>query len=635
MPLGRPIRAPRRGLGALSVHRAGSSEVARCPDIGRKRWRSLPYSSCMSPIGRFLLDDLRAGYRAGRFRPLDVVESAWERAERAEALNLWITRLTPAQVQTYLDRLSGRSIEELPLYGIPFVIKDNIDLAGVATTAACRAFAYVPERSATVVERLIGAGAIPLGKTNLDQFATGLVGTRSPYGICRNSFNRDYVSGGSSSGSAIAAALGIANFALGTDTAGSGRVPAAFNNIVGLKPSLGRLSSEGSVPACRSLDCISVFSLSCTDADAVLKVLAEPRATPAIGEHFRFGVLGARDAEFFGDEAYAALYAQAIGRLKAMGGTPVEIDYAPFLGAAQLLYSGPWVAERTAAVGAFIEGAREADIWPATREIILRGRKYSAVDAFEGQYKLAAFRARAEAESKDLAFLMLPTAGTIYRVADIEREPMRYNINLGHYTNFVNFFGLSALALPAGFRPDGLPFGITLIAQPQAEHALLAFGARWQRALPLPLGKTASRLPPIDADPVAIEDRMSIAVVGSHMSGLPLNGQLVELGGRLESASKTTPHYRFYALPGGPPHRPGLVRVGAEGGAIELEVWSLPAAAVGAFLRKIPAPLGLGTVSLADGSDVTGFLCESHATAGARDITALGGWRAYLKTLAV
>jgi allophanate hydrolase len=367
----------------------------------------------------------------------------------------------------------------------------------------------------------------------------------------------------------------------------------------------------------------------------VLKVLAEPRATPVIGEHFRFGVLGARDAEFFGDEAYAALYAQAIGRLKAMGGTPVEIDYAPFLGAAQLLYSGPWVAERTAAVGAFIEGAREADVWPATREIIQRGRKYSAVDAFEGQYKLAAFRARAEAESKDLAFLMLPTAGTIYRVADIEREPMRYNINLGHYTNFVNFFGLSALALPAGFRPDGLPFGITLIAQPQAERALLAFGARWQRAMKLPLGKTTSRLPPSDADPVAIEDRVAIAVVGAHMSGLALNGQLVELGGRLESTAKTAPHYRFYALPGGPPHRPGLVRVGEEGRAIELEVWSLPAIQVGAFLRQIPTPLGLGTVTLADGSAVTGFLCESHATADAQDITALGSWRAYLKTLPV
>jgi allophanate hydrolase len=321
--------------------------------------------------------------------------------------------------------------------------------------------------------------------------------------------------------------------------------------------------------------------------------------------------------------------------MKAMGGTAVEIDYAPFRGAAELLYSGPWVAERTAAVGAFIEGAKESDVWPATREIILRGRKYSAVDAFEGQYRLAAFRADAEAQWNDLAFLMLPTAGTIYRVADIEREPMLYNIQLGRYTNFVNFFGLSALALPAGFRADGLPFGITLIGRPLAERALLAFGARWQRALALPLGKTASRLPRADCDPRVDEDRVPIAVVGAHMGGLALNGELTALGGRFERACRTAPVYRLYALAGGPVDRPGLVRVAKEGSTIEVELWSLPSDKVGAFLRKIPPPLGLGTVALGDGSSATGFLCESHATAGARDITELGGWRAYLKSRAV
>jgi allophanate hydrolase len=597
----------------------------------------LVYNRTMTALLDLGLHALRSAYCAGTLDVRQTIDEVLKRIAASGDDKVWISRVPDATLRAEAAKLDARrgDIEQLPLYGVPFAVKDNIDVLGLATTAACPAFAYQPPKSAEVVRLLVEAGAIVVGKANLDQFATGLVGVRSPYGVSRNPFDASFIPGGSSSGSAVAVAAGLVSFSLGTDTAGSGRVPAAFNNIVGLKPALGLLSNEGSVPACRSLDCMSVFALSCADADTVLKVLAEPRATPAIGENFRFGVLGAKDAEFFGDEAYAALYAQAIGRLKAMGGTPVEIDYAPFLGAAQLLYSGPWVAERTAAVGAFIEGAREADVWPATREIILRGRKYSAVDAFEGQYKLAAFRARAEAESKDLAFLMLPTAGTIYRVADIEREPMRYNINLGHYTNFVNFFGLSALALPAGFRPDGLPFGITLIAQPQAEHALLAFGARWQRAMPLPLGKTTSRLPPSDADPVAIEDRVAIAVVGAHMSGLALNGQLVELGGRLESTAKTAPHYRFYALPGGPPHRPGLVRVGEEGRAIELEVWSLPAAQVGAFLRQIPTPLGLGTVTLADGSAVTGFLCESHATAGAQDITALGSWRAYLKTLPV
>jgi allophanate hydrolase len=267
-----------------------------------------------------------------------------------------------------------------------------------------------------------------------------------------------------------------------------------------------------------------------------------------------------------------------------------------------------------------------------TRDIVLGGRKYSAVDAFEGQYRLAELKARADTAMKDLDFLALPTAGTIYTVADLAREPVLYNSHLGHYTNFVNFFRLSALALPAGFRPDGMPFGITLVAGSFAERTLLAFGARWQRAVPLALGKTASKLP--DADPVTSEDRVSIAVVGAHMSGLPLNGQLTELGGRLESKSATAPVYHFYALPGGPPFRPGMVRTGDGGGAIELEVWSLPSDKVGAFVRKIPAPLGLGTVTLADGSGVLGFLCEAHATRGAKDITALGGWRAYLKSLA-
>ena len=388
------------------------------------------------------------------------------------------------------------------------------------------------------------------------------------------------------------------------------------------------------MPACRSLDCVSVFALSCADADAVLGVACTPQTTPAIGKTFRFGV--PKPLEFFGDDAYAALYAQAVGKLKALGGTAVEFDYAPFRDAAQLLYAGPWVAERTTAVGKFIEDANDkAGVWPTTRQIVLGGRNYSAVDAFEGQYKLAELKARAAAEMQGLDCLALPTAGTIYKVADLAREPVLYNSHLGHYTNFVNFFGLSGLALPFGFRPDGMPFGITLIAGAFAERALLAFGTRWQRAVPLPLGKTTSQLPAPAHDPVVIEDRVSIAVVGAHMSGLPLNSQLTELGGRLESVGKTAPVYRFYALPGGPPQRPGMVRVADGGGAIDLEVWSLPADKVGAFVTKIPAPLGLGTVTLADGSSVLGFLCETYAVAAARDITALGGWRAYVKSLAV
>jgi allophanate hydrolase len=581
------------------------------------------------------LHALRSAYRAGTLDVTRTIEEVLKRIAAAGDDKVWISRATDAALREAAYRLEARrdELERLPLYGVPFAVKDNIDVAGLPTTAACPGFAYTATESAETVQRLTDAGAIVVGKTNLDQFATGLVGVRSPYGVPRNPFDPSFVPGGSSSGSAVAVAAGLVSFSLGTDTAGSGRVPAGFNNIVGLKPTPGLLSTKGVVPACKSLDCVSVFALSCADADVVLKVLAELQACPAIGRHFRFGTLRAQDAEFFGDEAYAALYSETIERLEALGGTPVEFDYAPFRDAAQLLYGGPWVAERMAAVGAFIEGANgDAGIWPVTRDIVLGGRDYSAVDAFEGQYELAALKARAEAEMAGLDFLALPTTGTIYRIADLEREPVLFNSHLGHYTNFVNFFGLSALALPSGFRPDGMPCGVTLIGRAHADRALLAFGAQWQRAVPLPLGQTASQLPPASADPVLAEDRVSIAVVGAHMSGLALNGQLAELGGRLEKACSTAPLYRLYALPGGPPQRPGLVRVADDGGAIVLEIWSLPAGQVGAFLRRVPAPLGLGSVTLDDGSSVVGFLCESYATVGARDITQFGGWRAYLQT---
>jgi allophanate hydrolase len=577
------------------------------------------------------IHNLLAAYSAGTTTVRAVIDEVLARIAAAGDDKVWIARVPDAELRAQADALDKRRGETLPLFGIPFAVKDNIDVAGLATTAACPGYSYQPTESAEVVKRLQAAGALVIGKTNLDQFATGLVGVRSPYGVPVNPFNKDYVPGGSSSGSAVAVSSGLASFSLGTDTAGSGRVPAGFNNIVGLKPTPGLFSNAGTVPACASLDCISVFALSCADADAVLSVVATPGSTPAIDKSFRFGV--PKPLEFFGDAAYAKLYGEAIEKLKSMGGTAVEFDYTPFKDAAQLLYAGPWVAERTAAVGAFIEKATDKDkVWPVTRDIVLGGRKYSAVDAFEGQYKLAALKARADAAMAGLDFLALPTTGTIYTVADLEREPVLCNSNLGHYTNFVNFFRLSALALPFGFRPDGMPFGITLVAQSNAERTLLAFGATWQRAVPLPLGKTASKLP--YAYPVVSEDRVSIAVVGAHMSGLPLNTQLTELGGRLESAGKTAPVYRFYALPGGPPFRPGMVRTADGGGAVELEVWSLPSDKVGAFVTKIPAPLGLGTVALADGTGVLGFLCESHATAGAKDITSLGGWRAYLKSLA-
>ena len=636
----RVMRATLHGTPSLSRFprsREGKDRANACANLEAAIAVALVYNRAMTGFLDLGVHALLGAYRADTLDVRQTIDEVLKRIANAGDDKVWISRASDAELRAQAAALDARrdEIDRLPLYGVPFAVKDNLDVAGMETTAACPGFAYEAKSSAEVVRRLVEAGAIVVGKTNLDQFATGLVGVRSPYGVPRNPFDASYVPGGSSSGSAVAVSSGLVSFSLGTDTAGSGRVPAGFNNIVGLKPTPGLLSNEGMVPACRSLDCTSIFALSCADADAVLAVAAEPQATPAIGRTFRFGILGTKDAEFFGDVAYATLYAQSIERLKGLGGTPVEIDYAPFRDAAQLLYNGPWVAERTAAVGAFMEGADDtAGVWPTTRTIVLSGLEYSAVDAFEGQYRLADLKARAFTEMKGLDCLAVPTAGTIYKLADLDREPVLYNSHLGHYTNFVNFFGLSALAVPAGFRPDGMPFGITLISRANAERALLAFGARWQRAVPLPLGKTTSRLPLPECDPIVVEDRVPVAVVGAHMSGLPLNGQLLELGGRLQSAGKTAPTYRFYALPGGPPHRPGLVRVSEGGSAIELEVWSLPAERIGDLLRRIPAPLGLGMVSLADGTAVSGFLCEAHATQGAKDITSLGGWRAYVATLA-
>jgi len=592
----------------------------------------------MSSIDRFLLDDLRTGYRAGRFRPLDVIETAWERAERAQARNLWITRLTRTQVEAYLERLDERPIEELPLFGIPFVIKDNIDLAGVATTAACREFAYVPERSATLVERLIGAGAIPLGKTNLDQFATGLVGTRSPYGICRNSFNPDYISGGSSSGSAVAVALGIASFALGTDTAGSGRVPAAFNNIVGLKPSLGRLSTRGVVPACRSLDCVSIFALTAEDAAQVLSVAeafdAEDAYSRLTGDASlrgtRIGVPRPEQLEFFGDEGFAHLFARAIARVRELGFALESIDFEPFFETARLLYEGPWTAERYAAIESLIESKPDA-LHPVTYRIISGARSLSAVAAFKAQYRLMELKRRSETAWDEIDVLMTPTAGTIFTVADVEEDPINLNSRLGYYTNFVNLLDLAAVAVPAGFRADALPFGITLIGPRATDRALLELAARLHRAAVDRLGAMPWTAPPaaIPAPAIASPDIMALGVCGAHMDGLPLNRELRDRGGRLLRKTRTAACYRLFALPGG--LRPGLVRVSEDGAAIEVEVWGIRAADLGSLVRTIPAPLGIGTLELEDGECVAGFLCEAHALERAEDITRWGSWREYLR----
>ena len=595
----------------------------------------------MNKITSLDIQALLAGYRGGTFSPAEVMEEVLARIDAAPE-HVWIARLTREQVSAYVDALQGASPDTHPLYGIPFAIKDNIDLEAVPTTAACAGFQYIPVESAHVVQRLIDAGAIPLGKTNLDQFATGLVGVRSPYGACRNSFQPEYISGGSSSGSAVAVATGLVSFALGTDTAGSGRVPAAFNNLVGLKPTRGVLSTRGVVPACRSLDVVSIFALNSLDGGSVFKVAADfdgqdayarPMQTPTLsygipGEGFRFGVPQADQLEFFGDEESRELYLAAVARLELLGGEAVEIDFAPFLEAARLLYEGPWVSERYVAVEELMTAKPEA-LLEVTRTIIGGGATPTAASAFKAQYRLMELKRRSESVWDEVGFIVTPTAGTIYRIDEVEADPIRLNSNLGYYTNFMNLLDLSALAVPAGFRDDGLPNGVTLFAPAFYDRELLGVGARLHRQLGGTMGATGVALPEATPQAGSKSAWLPVAVCGAHMEGLPLNHQLIERGGRLLSRTTTAPGYKLYLLPGGPPLRPGLVQ-DKDGTAIEVEVWELPVVNLGDFLNQIPAPLGLGRVQLADGGSVTGFLCEGYAVAGAEEITGFGGWRNFL-----
>ena len=582
---------------------------------------------------------LRHGYAARRWTPAELLTLLAERIDRIDPA-AFITLTPMSRLFKAAAHLIARAPEpnSLPLWGIPFTVKDNIDVAGLPTTSACPAFAYAPDKDAEVVARLRAAGAIVLGKTNLDQFATGLNGTRSPYGTPRSVFDFNYISGGSSSGSAVTVAAGVAAFALGTDTAGSGRVPAAFNNIVGIKPTPGLISNSGMVPACRSLDCVSIFAATVADG-ALVRRLAEGidptdpfsrQAQPAMlpTKALRVGVLAAADRQFFGDREAARLYAMAIERARALGATPVEIDYAPFRETAALLYDGPWVAERLAAFESFGVPADQLD--PSVAGIMLGGAGHSAADAFRGQYRLAELRRRTEAEWAKADILLLPTAPTIYRVEEMLADPIALNSRLGTYTNFFNLLGLSGVAVPAGFRSDGLPFGVTLAAPGFCDEALTPFATAMHQAADTGSGLDRRLIVP---DPPALsdDDRLRLAVVGAHLSGMALNGELLALGATLDRRCRTSADYRLYRLPGTAPAKPGLVReTGFAGPGIEIEVWALPAEAFGRFVGAIPAPLGIGKISLSDGSAVSGFLCEANAVTEAEEITLFGGWRAYM-----
>ena len=553
----------------------------------------------------------------------------------------WITTATSEQLYAQWDALLARADTPatLPLFGVPFAVKDNIDVEGWDTTAACPAFAYKATHDATAVANLKAAGAIVVGKTNLDQFATGLVGTRSPFGAVANTFNAAYVSGGSSAGSASVVARGIVPFALGTDTAGSGRVPAGFNNIVGLKPTKGWLSNYGVVPACRLNDTLSVFALTVEDAYTVTTLAGgrdtqdaysrqHPATAPAsLPERPVLAI--PQSITFMGDALAEAAWQQALIALERSGATLHPIDFSAFTQLAEQLYQGPWVAERTASVGELL--AQPALMDPTVHQIIASGERYSAVDAYQAEYLRAALAQRIQRQLADVDALVVPTTPTIRTQADIAREPIRYNAEFGTYTNFTNLADLSALALPAPFRADGLPAGITLIAPAWHDRALATFGQRWQRQLGLPLGATNRAYPEQCPIPLPSPHHFRIAVVGAHLRGMPLNGQLTALDATFVATAQTAPHYRLYALTNTQPAKPGLIRH-QNGTAIDVELWDIPLAHVGHFIAQVPSPLAIGSLTLSDGQSVHGFLCEPHAVDRADDISHHGGWRAYQET---
>jgi allophanate hydrolase len=580
-----------------------------------------------------------ADHHAGR-SPEDTLARCYARIRAHNDPAIFITLRDEAEAIAEAHALKDTS---LPLYGVPFAVKDNIDVAGLPTTAACPAFAYTPKADATCVARLRAAGAIPVGKTNLDQFATGLVGVRSPYGVPRNAFDPKLIPGGSSSGSAVAVAAGLVPFSLGTDTAGSGRVPAALGNIVGLKPSLGAVSNAGVVPACRTLDCVSVFALTVDDAWAAFAAMMGPDvADPFMRDrppgvpgpvplNLRVGVPIKGQRVFFGDQVSAAAYEAAIERFARLGTMVSEIDIEPFYETARLLYEGPWVAERYLAAQKVIASSSEA-MHPVTREIILGGARVGAADAFAAFYKLEDLRRVRDHIFRGIDVLLVPTMPTPYTLDQVLADPIGLNSRLGTYTNFVNLLDLAGLAVPASMRPEGTPFGVTLLA-PGGQDALLAsLGRVFHADTQLPMGATGAAPPALPSlSPAAQAGEIALAVVGAHLSGMPLNAELKSFGARFLEATMTAPDYRLFALDTAPPPRPGLLRVAAgQGASIAVEVWALPAEGFGRFVAAIAAPLAIGTLRLADGRGVKGFLAESEAVANARDISSFGGWRAYM-----
>ena len=583
-----------------------------------------------------------AAHRAGTVSPAQTVAGSFQRIRDHNDPAIFISLRDEKEALAEAEALTAKVAAQLPLYGIPVAVKDNIDVAGLPTTAACPAFSYLPSHDATSVARLRAAGAIIIGKTNLDQFATGLVGVRSPYGIPNNPMRGDLIPGGSSSGSAVAVSAGLVPLALGTDTAGSGRVPAMLNNIVGLKPSLELISTAGVVPACRTLDCVSVFSLTVDDAMTALAAMAGPDGADPFSRNrplaemttfpanLRLAVPRSGQLIFFGDKVSEKAYGDALKRWTALGATLVEFDLEPLYETARLLYEGPWVAERYLVIRNLLASSPEA-IHPVTRDITIAGARLSAADTFAALYRLQALRKISERAFAGINALVLPTAPTVYSTAQVLANPIELNSRLGTYTNFVNLLDLCGLALPAAIRTDNIPFGITLLAPAGQDAQLASIGRIFHADTKLTMGSRSLPQPPLATLPARVSgDEIAIAVVGAHLSGMALNGELKALGGRLLESARTAPDYKLYALDTTPP-KPGMLRVErGTGSSIELEVWALSAAAFGKFVDAIPPPLSIGTVRLADGRGVKGFIVEPADVDGARDISAFSGWRAFV-----
>lgn len=601
------------------------------------------------------LSGLQHHYRQRDFTPrmlfTALLEALHQESTQPDNNPVWITLLSMAQIDAWLQRLEQYGSDELPLYGVPFAIKDNIDLAGIPTTAACPDFTCVPAESAATVELLLQAGAIPVGKTNMDQFATGLVGTRSPYGVCRNALNPAYIAGGSSSGSAVAVASHKVSFSLGTDTAGSGRIPAALNNIAGLKPTRGLLSTRGVVPACQSLDCVSVFAHNVEDLNAVLDVTGQPdqadpwsRTNPFnngplfYGEpmaRVRVGVPQPEQLAFFGDRATEALFNQAVDQVRQVADI-VEIDFSAMRQAAALLYEGPWVAERFLVIKDLLQRSPES-VWPVTRNIITPGGDLSAQSAFAAFHQLQSLKRQADQVLQSVDCVMTPTYGRAYSLEDVAGEPLTCNSKLGYYTNFMNLLDFAAVALPSGTHPVGVGFGLTLFHSAFRDRFLLSFAGRLQNHFRQQQG---TRYPFKATGQAHLKhgNTVDVVVCGAHMAGLPLNWQLTMRGATRIATAVTATHYRLYAL-AGPVNavaRPGLVRTATaapDAISIDVEVWRMPLENFGSFVEGIPSPLGMGKVELEDGRWLPGFICEAQGIDGATDISVYRSWRRYLTTV--